>query len=151
MRQSLLTAGLGLGLQRDVRCLPLHQNTHYQKQPLTDKQPLNLPACITLHTWHETLTTQTGAKPVRRGVNGCNESTRCSTFRLLPHGTNNVYTKTAGALPLTWFELSVTPAGGLRLWQASSGSGNGVKKGGEPDMQAAHCSNYFMGGFKFEV
>ena len=32
-------------------------------------------------------------------------------------------------------ELSVTPAGSLRLWQASSGSGNEVTNGNEPGMQ----------------
>ena len=33
-------------------------------------------------------------------------------------------------------ELSVTPAGSLRLWQASSGTDNVVKSDIEPDMQA---------------
>jgi hypothetical protein len=32
--------------------------------------------------------------------------------------------------------LSVTPAGSLRLWQASSETDNGVNIGFEPDMQA---------------
>jgi len=33
-------------------------------------------------------------------------------------------------------ELSVTPAGSLRLWQASGKAGDGVKNDFEPDMQA---------------
>lgn len=33
-------------------------------------------------------------------------------------------------------ELSVTPAGSLRLWQASDGTGDAAKSGGEPGMQA---------------